>query len=424
MSENKGGRVEKGFLKILSDERVFFTVLAVFVFNLPFSEAVKEISLVLAFLLILVRLLVVGFSSLGRIFVLGFPVILFSFVSFISAIHSTHVFQAMRGFWGDFEAVMAWVVFSGAFLLFQDRMRTLRLLVKALAAGILAGGLVGLYKMGVLGTQNMEMLNLGDKNSTAQFLSMAFLFFLGVGVFGRETGLSWKWITPLLFMTGVFLVLCHSRTFLMSLPLASMVLLLIARRWKAFALMAGSLVLAGSAMSISSHLRWEMGTLIRPTRDGSFQSRYDTWKGALRMFHDRPLLGIGPDTFQLNDVHKIYHLQDYASHGHNIFFNILGEYGLLGVLSFASIIVLWIWRVLSDHDSSAFGHAEKGMTAAFLVNLLLAGVTHPMWGGSGSLIFMMTMALILVMVEDTRIRRLSTPAPEHPVPLFRPRNLH
>ncbi len=416
--------MSRDLLRKLSDERLFLAVFFVFVFDLPFSEALKEIALVLSFLLIILRLAEDAFSGAGRIVVLGFPVLLFSVSSLMSALHSVNRFQALRGFWGDLENLMAWVVFSGAFLLFFDRARTLRILFVALAGGILAGGLVGIYKMLVLADPNMEMMNLGHKNSSAQFLSMAFLLFLGSGVLGRDGGLPWKAVLPLLVMTGGFLVLCHSRSFLISVPLASIVLLAVARKWKALAGVGAAMALAGTLLALSPHLRWEMTTVIRPTQDGSFTSRYATWQGAMRIYRDHPFLGVGPDTFQMANIHRLYHLPDYASHGHNIFFNILGEYGLLGVISFSLILVLWVARVLREKDPSATARFMKGMTVAFLLNLFLAGLAHPMWGGSSSLIFMAIMALVLVMEDDLikshgEARRL-----EHSVPVFGQRHLH
>ncbi len=414
----------RDLLRRFSDERLFFAVFFVFVFNLPFSEAIKEIALVVSFLLILVRLAEDAFSQAARIVVLGLPVLLFSGASLLSALHSINRLQALRGFWGDLETLMAWVVFSGAFLLFFDRAKTLRILLYALAGGILAGGLVGLYKMVALADPNMEMMNLGDKNSTAQFLSMAFLLFLGSGILGREGGLSWKTAIPVLLMTGGFLVLCHSRSFLISVPVASAALLAFSRQWKALAGVGAAMALAGILFALSPHLRWEMSTVIHPTQDGSFVSRYETWQGALRIFHDHPYLGVGPDTFHMANIHRLYHLPDYASHGHNLFFNLLGEYGLLGVLAFSLILVLWVARILREKDLSPTVRFLKAMTVAFILNLLLAGLAHPMWGGSTSLLFMGIMALVLEMEEDLRRRHAGGISLEHSVPVFRQRHLH
>lgn len=388
------------FIKTLTDERTFYVLFSVFVFNMPFSEALKEIFLVLSFLLIVVHLRDRGYEPAPRIVLLGLPVFIFALSSLLSALHSINTHQALRGFWGDLETLMSWVVFAGAFLLFPDRTRTLRISLVALAAGLAAGAAVGLYKMVALGDPNMEMMNLGDKNSSAQFISTAFLLFLGAWTLPKLSGLTGRFFLPLLLLLSGSLILCHSRAFLISLPVASAALLLLGRHWK---ILGGTLaaMAAGAALlySLSPHLRWEMASVIAPARDGSFTSRYEAWAGALRIFHDHPLLGVGPDTFQMANIHKIYHLPDFASHGHNIFFNLLGEYGLLGVLSFALILFYWSGRILRDKDSSETVRLLKGLTVGFLLNLLLAGVAHPMWGGSFSLLFMFIMAYVLVTEE-------------------------
>ena len=399
ITDSPGDHVPR-FISTLTDERTFFVIFSVFVFNMPFSEALKEVFLVLSFLLILLHLRDRGYEPAPRLLILGLPVFLFSLSSLLSALHSINTHQALRGFWGDLETLMSWVVFAGAFLLFPDRTRTLRTSLVALAAGLGAGAAVGLYKMLALGDPNMEMMNLGDKNSSAQFISASFLLFLGAWTLPKLSGLTGRFFLPVLLLLSGSLILCHSRAFLISLPVASAALLLIGRHWKILGGTLAAMVAGGALLySLSPHLRWEMASVIAPARDGSFTSRYETWAGALRIFHDHPLLGVGPDTFQMANIHKIYHLPDFAAHGHNIFFNLLGEYGLLGVLSFALILFLWSGRVLRDKDPSETGRLLKGLTVGFLLNLLLAGLAHPMWGGSFSLLFMFIMAYVLVTEE-------------------------
>ena len=406
------------FMSKLTDERIFYALLSVFVFNMPFSEALKEVFLVLSFLLILLHLRERAYEPAPRILILGFPVLIFALSSLLSALHSINTHQALRGFWGDLETLMSWVVFAGAFLLFPDRSRTLRFFLVALAGGLAAGAAVGLYKMVALADPNMEMMNLGDKNSSAQFISTSFLLFLAAWTLPKLSGLTWRFFLPVLLLLAGSLLLCHSRAFLISLPVASAALLLIGRHWKILGgLLAAMAAGAGSLYLLSPHLRWEMASVVAPTKDGSFISRYDTWAGALRIFHDHPLLGVGPDTFHMANIHKLYHLPDYASHGHNIFFNLLAEYGLLGVLSFALILFAWSGRILRDKDPSETMRLLKGLTVGFLLNLLLAGLAHPMWGGSFSLLFMFIMAYVLVTEERIGPGQGERPV-LHSVPVF------
>jgi O-antigen ligase len=398
---------ESFIIKGLTDERVFLFVLAVFIFNLPFSEALKEIFLVLTFLLVLLRIVLDRSPDAIRVLTLGFPILLFSMVSLISALNSINRSQALHGFWGDFEALMAWVIFCGAFVFTSDRMKTLRFCLVALISGVAAGGAVGVYRMIFDNAPVLGMMNLGDKNSTAQFLSAVFLLFLAIGTIRSRVGVSLPFLISSLVLTAGLLVLCHSRSFLISVPVASFAILLLARKWKTLGIMGAAMGSTAFFLALNSGLRWEMTSVIHPARDESFTSRYLTWQGALRMFHVHPLLGIGPDTFQLKNIHRIYRLPDYASHGHNIFFNLLGEYGLLGVLSFLLLLVLWLAMVLRGKVTESNGLFLRALTVGFILNLLLAGLAHPMWGGSFSLIFMMVLALTLVMEES--LHRASVP---------------
>lgn len=400
----------KGGVSSLSDERLFLGVLAIFTFNLAFSEAVKEIFLVIAFLLVLLRIAKTPGPVGGRILILGLPVLVFTGISLLSALNSINRFQGLRGFWGDFESLMAWVVFSGALMLSADRMRTVRVIAKALVLGIIAGGCVGIFRMIFQGIPVLGMMNLGDKNSTAQFLSSVFLILLALWTIRKQLGLAPSFLIPSLGCVACLLILTHSRSFLISVPAASCAILLITRQWKTLGVVAGTMAFCATLISLNSNLRWEMESVIHPLNDGSFVSRYLTWEGAIRMYHAHPFLGVGPDNFQMKNIHRIYGLPDYASHGHNIFFNILGEYGALGVFSFGTILLFWALRIIPGKDATPSAHFLKALTVGFLLNMVMAGVAHPMWGGSFSLVVMLVMAMVLVTDEapippERRLRR-------------------
>lgn len=391
-------KVLQSINKILSDEKIFYIFFAAFLLNLPLSEALKETALSISFFIILYRLTNNGFDAAKKIVFIGIPLFLFTGISFLSAIHSINRDQALHGFWGDFEALMGWFVFSGAFLLLPNKIKTLRIILISLVVGIFVSGAIGTYEM--IGNQSyphLRLMNIGGKNYSAQFLSMTFLFILGLHGIKNEIRIPQWFLFFSLTMLAILLVLCHSRTFLVALPVGSLLMLVFSKKWKsAFNL---SMILVGCAVVFlfSPHLRWEMRTVFHPTQDGSFMDRRQAWMGVIRILKDHPFLGIGPDTFRMANIHKIYHLPGYASHAHSLYFNLLGEYGFLGLISFFLILIYWIYRVFFVRHRMEGQNILSGMTIGFMANYLIAGIAHPMWGGSGSLMFVLVMAYILIL---------------------------
>jgi O-antigen ligase len=80
-----------------------------------------------------------------------------------------------------------------------------------------------------------------------------------------------------------------------------------------------------------------------PAADVSLETpgRLKLWSIAWQMFQDRPLLGIGPDTYQAN--YALYaHEEKFAPHAHNLWLGWLAGTGLIGFVAF-----LWMtWRLL------------------------------------------------------------------------------
>ncbi|MCL4460499.1 MAG: O-antigen ligase family protein [Nitrospirae bacterium] len=384
----------KGLRLLLSG--LFFVCL----FDLPFSEALKEISLTAGFLLGTVLVLGKGMAQdFFRVaFRTGWPVFLFAGVSLASGLHSINRMEGLRGFWGDYENLMAFLFFGIGVALWDKREKARAWTTAALLLGTVFGASVGIARMVLEHRPFLGMMNLGDKNSTAQFLSLLMvivLFFYldgsGRGQVSRFPGLALSALPAL----SVLLFLTRSRTFLVAVPLAFLVMIVFMKAWKTLFVLLGILGLGAIAAIVSPVMRWEILSLHRPTADGSFTSRYPTWEGAIRMWKAHPFLGVGPDNFHMSNIHALYHLPDYAAHGHNLFFNLLGEYGSLGVAAFVLWIAVWIRSVGTGIRENRLGNSHVALLSGVLVLLLVGGITHPMWGGSTSLMLMLAMVLSL-----------------------------
>ncbi len=106
---------------------------------------------------------------------------------------------------------------------------------------------------------------------------------------------------------------------------------------------------------------------------GSAESRFTIWQMSLRGFAERPLLGWGPENFELVFAKyfepKLWRQEPWFDRSHNIFLDWLIDAGALGLLAYLSLFAsaLWyIWRsrVRDSLTQSLF----TGLLAAYLVN--------------------------------------------------------
>lgn len=371
-------------------ERIVYVCAWLCVFNFSFSEALKEIFLTAGFVFSLVLIGHHGWKSfLGNISRWTWPFALFVAVSLASGAHSINTFEGLRGAWGDFESLMGLVLFSAVVSLSDRKAEVFRGLFVALMGGLLAGGIFGLWVMGYYHKENLGIMNLGDKNSSAQFLSYVTILVFFFQANRKRLSLPYMVFPFSYALIAVLLYFCHSRTFILTIPVFLLLMILVLRWWKTLVVWASVLMVLLALSLINPLFKWEITSILRPTSDGSFESRYPTWEGAIRMWKAHPLLGVGPDNFHMPNIHKMYNLPEYASHGHNIFFNLLGEYGLLGVLTFSLWLAVWGIMTVRSVRRKELPPISLALYIGLMTDLLMSGIAHPMWGGTGSLAIML-----------------------------------
>ncbi|MFH2068674.1 MAG: O-antigen ligase family protein [Candidatus Omnitrophota bacterium] len=73
----------------------------------------------------------------------------------------------------------------------------------------------------------------------------------------------------------------------------------------------------------------------------SLRDRFFYWASSLEIFKQRPVLGFGPGSFGIHYARFKIPAAMETQHSHSIFFEILAEEGLLGIITF-----LWFWILL------------------------------------------------------------------------------
>lgn len=86
-------------------------------------------------------------------------------------------------------------------------------------------------------------------------------------------------------------------------------------------------------------------------KDSSTSYRVYIWMGTLLMLKDFWLSGVGPGTEAFTQVYPFYSYNSIvAPHSHNLFLQIMVESGVLGILSFLLLLVVFFRKLASAHQ--------------------------------------------------------------------------
>ncbi len=88
----------------------------------------------------------------------------------------------------------------------------------------------------------------------------------------------------------------------------------------------------------------------QPVTDENFAvvERVAHWVAAVRMWESAPWLGVGPGNYAtVYPAVRLLRWQEALGHAHNIYLNVLGESGLIGLSAYLllwGVITIWVWR--------------------------------------------------------------------------------
>jgi O-antigen ligase len=113
--------------------------------------------------------------------------------------------------------------------------------------------------------------------------------------------------------------------------------------------------------------------LSQPVTDDNFSvvERIAHWAAAQRMWERSPWFGIGAGNYAaVYPEVRLPRWEDPLGHAHNIYLNVLGESGLLGLAAYLALwggIVVWVWQRLRIEKQPG---AEKRWQAAVAIGVL------------------------------------------------------
>jgi probable O-glycosylation ligase (exosortase A-associated) len=247
--------------------------------------------------------------------------------------------------WPQWERVSKILLFTFVtLLLFQDRARLRYLLLTvALSIGFygLKGGLFTLRTGGQYQVLFPDDTMMGNNTGFGLLLNMTLPMFF---FFAREEANPWLrrlfWAT--FFLSIPATVFTYSRGAMIGLGVVLLCLLAkTGRKGIAVAGLAAGVVLLVTLAPEGWFAR--MQTLRQYEEDASAMGRFDAWLAFSRVGLDRPLLGAGFWGPTVDELFLRYHPTAPRSRdAHNIFFNILGEHGVIALAIFVGLIVCCI----------------------------------------------------------------------------------
>ncbi len=120
------------------------------------------------------------------------------------------------------------------------------------------------------------------------------------------------------------------------------------------------------------------------TNTGTTQNRFELWKAGFQMFLDHPIIGVGMLNFA--GVYGRFYIPKNAishvwNHAHSIYFTVIAELGLLGLVFFV-LIVYWIIKdnrfvirkFRNTHQTNSLQFALSQSLMVSLLGYLLGGV--------------------------------------------------
>lgn len=123
-------------------------------------------------------------------------------------------------------------------------------------------------------------------------------------------------------------------------------------------------------------------TITDVSEQGANKERLLVWQGAIKIFRDHPVTGVGPGNFQdvYLDRYIVPEATERLGHAHNNFLHILAENGLVGMVGF----IVMFGFILYDLGRKGIGQHRPLALGVFLatVALLIQGFTEFNFGDS------------------------------------------
>jgi O-antigen ligase len=312
----------------------------------------------------------------------------------LSALGSGHLAKGMK----TFAEVMLWRMMPFVLILtaLSDEERATKRILCCSLLGIFIGSVCVIYQ-GLSGDLRASAF-FGHPMTFAGwmcvYLPVLAIMFFDVKVVGK-----WRWLAGVLFLvvTAALLFNATRGAWLAMIVVLSLLMLIYSLRDKRIAAFYLLFVFAlGTCLHTSAYLaeRLNSSTNLQANRQ-----RVLIWTGALNMFKDHKLLGVGLGQYKDN-YQKKYILpqatEPKLEHAHSNLLQMLAENGLIGFLGFILLAGYIVCRNFLDWWRTRSPYALMAVSAT--VGLFLQGLTEYNFGNSAVMkAYWLVLACVLVL---------------------------
>ena len=193
-------------------------------------------------------------------------------------------------------------------------------------------------------------------------------------------GSKQHWAKRLIGLGGVAaclagIIATHSRGGSVGLAASVVIFALMSRR-KALASVA-VLVAAAGVLVLAPTTFWQRNeTIAGYAEDMSVQGRMQAWQVAFRILHEKPVLGVGEGAFlKAWDQFAPIDAGPNRYVAHNLFLEVLGELGLVGLFGMVSFLAAGLWSAWRARNGELGGEARAIFAAlvGYLICQLFSG---------------------------------------------------
>jgi O-antigen ligase len=376
----------------------FMGGLTLMILTLPISEALKNIGYFVALGGWLLkraarRDIRMTFTPIGVFLSLYF------LVSVASAAFAVNRWEGFRGAWDVFRPLSVFLMMVNEL----DGIEKVRFYLWLFVASTGIGVAWGLVSYLMAHRLRLEIKSLGHSNHTAWYLVMMLALLISILLFMDGRPAAKGVVGGITGATLVAVVLTYSRGALAALGATLLFLAIPLKRWKPIlgvAVLTVALVAGLQAWGTpwTAHLE----IMVEPEQDRSLSERLNLWKGSVLSLGERPLLGVGPRNFKYLD-HERYGFKQ-TPHAHSLFFNVIAERGLLGLLSLLALFGCYAYvglrrRPSKDALSTVLWHAAMGS----FITIVVAGVANTTLHAEGAIAFWSLTALMLASGEAAKV---------------------
>lgn len=241
----------------------------------------------------------------------------------------------------------------------------------------LKGSVFGFFTAGEDKVYGPKYSMIYDNNDFGLAMNMALPMFVALARTESSRLVRWCfWAAVPLGIAAV--ILTYSRGALLGLGVVLFALVMRSRRkWLALAAAAMAAVMVFAA----APGKWieRMETLRNVQTDQSALARLHSWTFSYRLFLDHPVLGGGFQTFTASLYASYNMLADRVQGPHSIYFQVLAEHGLPGLVLFLGLIFSCLWscrrarRIFEQEAESSDLAAYVNMAELSLVTYLVSG---------------------------------------------------